>query len=664
MSVQTPSRIRPIEEPQLRHPRRWFAVLPALFALALPAAAHAGIWTELPTPTQATITAIDYQGGDNFWFTTSGAIYKRNGGGWTLQKNAPGANFTDIAFNPSGTTGLAVGQAGIAYRFTGGQWTQVTNLLTYHTPDGWCGYNNAGGYARDLPISEDLTRVRWIDDSTVFVFSKRNGSLLESTNGGAGWQELNRQPNGSCRLDASVSDVAVLPGQTNYMLLLSRFCTQVFLTSNGLASAPALRGGAGCWSDDAMLWLDPVNTTRIFTSGAGGATVAFSGDGGVHFAGARVMNGAEQPSLAFDHLGETSLGAGVAGYIYNGITPDQMYREPAGGALETNEWDAVDLASASTGAVGGVGGKLIVSSQLNTVADIVKPTGSIVAAPATATAPTTVTFTANVADDASGVNTAGIQWKLDGQPAGTGPSVAIPFATGGYHTLDISFADNAGNTATASLSYNVDYPPPDEEEPTIAIAGPDVAVVGTTATYTATVADTGGSGIKASSLRWTRNGKIVGTGMSAAIVFPEQGDNQVQVSVADNAGNDASATRTVGVAPKPGDRPVAQPVPAPPPTIKRQGGYYVIPVKGGYGLPPKVSAAIGCRGDVIVTIKKAKKLLTARTTTLNKQCKYTKQVSIAKGKVGSAKALKFTIRFGGNPFLAPVKKTYTVKVPR
>ena len=56
---------------------------------------------------------------------------------------------------------------------------------------------------------------------------------------------------------------------------------------------------------------------------------------------------------SFDHFGETSLGAGPAGYIINSISPGEVYPEPADGALLTNEWHAVSLASASTGAVGG-----------------------------------------------------------------------------------------------------------------------------------------------------------------------------------------------------------------------------------------------------------------------------------------------------------------------
>jgi hypothetical protein len=53
----------------------------------------------------------------------------------------------------------------------------------------------------------------------------------------------------------------------------------------------------------------------------------------------------------------------------------------------------------------------------------------------------------------------------------------------------------------------------------------------------------------------------------------------------------------------------------------------------------------------------------ARSTTLNKQCRYAKRFSVAKGKIGSAKTVAITIRFPGNPWLAPVKKTYRVKVP-
>src|SRR3954470_718037 len=83
-SGYTPTRRRMHSQPRWR---RLSAVALARTALAPtpPPAAHAGIWTKVDTPTTQTITAIDYQGGDRFWYTTSNAIYKRNGSGWTTQ---------------------------------------------------------------------------------------------------------------------------------------------------------------------------------------------------------------------------------------------------------------------------------------------------------------------------------------------------------------------------------------------------------------------------------------------------------------------------------------------------------------------------------------------------------------------------------------------------
>ena len=117
------------------------------------------------------------------------------------------------------------------------------------------------------------------------------------------------------------------------------------------------------------------------------------------------------------------------------------------------------------------------------------------------------------------------------------------------------------------------------------------------------------------------------------------------------------------MAPKLSDRPAAQPVPAPPPKVKRKGGYYVIPVKGGYGLPKHVSAALGCKGEVILTIKKGKKLLTARTTALSKTCGYSKKVSVAKaqGRLDEVAEVHDPLR--RQPVPGPVKRTYNVKVP-
>ena len=148
------------------------------------------------------------------------------------------------------------------------------------------------------------------------------------------------------------------------------------------------------------------------------------------------------------------------------------------------------------------------------------------------------------------------------------------------------------------------------------------------------------------------------------MTFPAPGTDTVSVSFSDLAGNRNSVSVTVPVAPKPEDRPKPVTVNTPAPVVKSKGGRYVIPIKGGYRLPKNVNAKLGCTGDIVFTMKKAKRLLSARTTKLNTACKYNKSFSVAKSKVGSTKKVGITVRFSGNAWLAPVKKTYQVKVPK
>ncbi|HTE59751.1 MAG TPA: hypothetical protein VK631_05325, partial [Solirubrobacteraceae bacterium] len=79
--------------------------------------ASAGIWTEIPSNTTEEITAIEYRGGDQFWYTTgSGKIYKRVGGTFQLKQSVPATVFRDIEFNDAGNIGMAVGTNGAYWR--------------------------------------------------------------------------------------------------------------------------------------------------------------------------------------------------------------------------------------------------------------------------------------------------------------------------------------------------------------------------------------------------------------------------------------------------------------------------------------------------------------------------------------------------------------------
>jgi hypothetical protein len=645
-------------------PRSKLAGIAAVAAAALaPAPAHAGIGQPVQTPDtvkQQTITALEYQGGDRLWIGTSRYVYKRSGAGWDKQIDSVGSNFTAIAFNSSGTNGIAVGKAGVLWRYDAGGWKKQASPMTYNFRFEDC--FSPGSYTLSSPVVEDFTGVRWTDDSTVYLFSKRYGSLLRSTDKGAKWAEVNRQSNGSCYYNGSANDIFVLPGSSPaYMLIHTG---RIFLSTSGLTTFASDRGGA-CGN---RLVVDPQNPARMYAGGPGCWEFSFSEDGGSSFRQARLMNGREQQYATFAGRGSTMLGAGDAGYIFNAITPGEAYLEPADGALLTNDWRASALASESVGALGGANGSLVVSKQLNTVPDIVKPTGSI-GGPTSGTTGATLTFSADVSDNdgGSGIDSGGLTWKSDEAAAGSGSTAAITFPRAGYYTIELTFRDRQGNTATATKGVSISDPPAvyDSTDPKGTISGPAYAVAGAPATFTVAASDN--VAVDPSSFRWSTDDAYAGSSKTTvAITFEQPGENRVFVSFSDTSGNDGSASMDVPVAPKPEDRP--KPTTAPgttKPTIKKgKGGKFTIPIKGGYTLPKGVTADLGCKGEVLFTMKKAKTLISARSTALSKSCRYKKSFSIAKGKVGAAKTVAITIRFPGNAWLAPVKKTYTVAVPK
>jgi photosystem II stability/assembly factor-like uncharacterized protein len=90
--------------------------------------ANAASWTEIPSGTTEEITAVEYRGGDQFWFTTAnGKIFRRVGGTFQQEYSQLGVVFRDIEFDPSGTVGLAVGTGGAVARTTNGgaDWASV-----------------------------------------------------------------------------------------------------------------------------------------------------------------------------------------------------------------------------------------------------------------------------------------------------------------------------------------------------------------------------------------------------------------------------------------------------------------------------------------------------------------------------------------------------------
>jgi hypothetical protein len=156
-----------------------------------------------------------------------------------------------------------------------------------------------------------------------------------------------------------------------------------------------------------------------------------------------------------DFAGGTVLAAGSAGMIVHSIDGATFFYDGAAGDLATRDWLSVGLASATEGAVGGTGGKLVLTSQANVTPDVVAPTGTI-SGPSSLTAGQAATFTAVLNDTGgSGINGAATAWTATGLGNASGATATYAFPSPGFYTVRVTFADNAGNTGEASLFVNV-----------------------------------------------------------------------------------------------------------------------------------------------------------------------------------------------------------------
>lgn len=98
--------------------------------------------------------------------------------------------------------------------------------------------------------------------------------------------------------------------------------------------------------------------------------------------------------------------------------------------------------------------------------------------------------------------------------------------------------------------------------------------------------------------------------------------------------------------------------------VQRSRGKYVLKVKGTLKLPPGYTQAQACNGAIALRVSKGKKQIAARTTKVNGKCVYAATINISPKKIGKAKRLNLTVRFGGNDYLASTQRTYKTKVVR
>jgi hypothetical protein len=450
--------------------RRLVVLVSLVVALAVAAPASAGIWTPISSGTTGTISAIDYRGAGQLWYTTTSGQILKNG---AVVGSFPGITLNDIAMSPDATRGIAVGDAGKIYWSNNGGATWNAPAAAVKTFDQTCPISGVGPYPQ-VTVTDPVVAVAWLDNTTAYAIaspppsSSNQSEIQKTSDGGQHWSEINRAANGDCKVNSKISDVKPVPGSAS-IYFISQYFGDVYFTADGLASTAIRREGmVNCYDQRPRLAIDPSNFNHVFAADRCNDTLSleYSEDGAASATRFQYSPDDSNPGtwdVAF--AGGTVLAAGNAGAIFNSVDGRNAYRQAADGSLATNDWRAVALADAGNGAVGGVGGALVTTTQANSIPDLVAPAGTVTG-PTTATAGTPVTYTANVSDNAggSGINASSFAWSATGLPAASGNPVTLTFPSAGFYNVQVSFKDNAGNLGTASLSVFVSAasstPPP------------------------------------------------------------------------------------------------------------------------------------------------------------------------------------------------------------
>ena len=447
------------------------AAVSAMLALASSAQA-ASIWTPLSSGTSDTISSVVYQSPTRLWYaTTNGHIATFNGTTFTQGTGiTAGEDFTDLAFQPApGTTGVAVASNGDIFRTTnsGATWAAIT---PHPSTRGDC-------TSATLAPETELNAVAFAGASTVYLLGD-NGTLMKSTDSGAHFTEINKTATGTCQAQSegsvqNLTDATFLPGNPLAGIMVAQDFGTLYGSSNGFTSGARVNGDTvNEFQGDPRVAQDPANPNRVFVvdhspGGSGcnsGLCLEVSDDGGNTTAAAQFANDSN-PTVGLYGVSAQSgtvVAAGTGGEIFTSIDGANFYNQPADGVLATENWRAEAAFDAAHAAVGGVGGALAITSAANTIPDIIAPTGTI-SGPTAATSGKATTYHAVLADNAggSGINPSSITWTAPGFAAQHGAAATFTFPRGvGEVTLTVTFADNAGNQGTATLSVTVKNAPP------------------------------------------------------------------------------------------------------------------------------------------------------------------------------------------------------------
>ena len=331
-----------------------------------PASAGPVTWTAVATGTTSDLVAVEYRE-DKIWFATNtGQIYTgAPTGPFSLSLNAPGVVFSDLSVNPAGTTALAVGDSATLYRYSGGAWTQVVGLQTYSVA-GTTSDNSCDNQPKVLePITENLLAVEWITDTEAYVAVKRHGSLLRTNDAGATFAEVGRTAAGECKVNGIVTDVEPVPGAPGRLWFATDYFGSIFQTTDNLAS-PAVKKKelVNCFSVRMSIAVDPVSPGRISAAGACTGTLHWGATLDAGTTSDYIDDAATSPGEIFD----LDAVAGTFVAVGNG----QIERSTDGkkgvdiGDGTTTGWRSIDFNGVKA-AVGGVGGRLILTADINAV---------------------------------------------------------------------------------------------------------------------------------------------------------------------------------------------------------------------------------------------------------------------------------------------------------
>jgi photosystem II stability/assembly factor-like uncharacterized protein len=363
-------------------PRIALALALALLTSALAASGtQAASWTEVASNTTEDITAVEYQSADRFWFATgAGRVFRRVGGVFQQEAFVPGAAFKDIEFQDGGLVGFAVGTNGTVLRSTDGgdNWAQVTGLAGGSTtsPNN-CGISQAIGDVDSIRFAGNARA--WLFGAGSQVFRTRDGATAANVGAIGGWDWINNNA-GACRISGDVDDAFPIPG-TNAIYFAGKSFGEVFFSANALTSTAARKPGSAGNGFQATRRLagDPGNSNRMWAvtpEGEGGSYYQRTTDGWNTASDFRIANpdtGTLTRAEGVDFNGGTVLAAGSAGMIIVSVDGTNFYFDPVGGAVATQDWTSVSLASANDAAVGGSSGKLLLSANATAVPIPVTP---------------------------------------------------------------------------------------------------------------------------------------------------------------------------------------------------------------------------------------------------------------------------------------------------